>query len=365
MMRAVDYLTAETERGRQAILEVMQRSYADDIDHVPPQWTVARLVDGTPVSWIQVDPARRMEMPGGDLPYAFILNVATREDRRREGHFRAIMDYTFRCLRGAAVPVVVTHGRYALYRRFGFEVFTHHCGIFVTPESIERKLGSQVPEGARDLLVVEEHRGLRPGLLLISEVRARTLEECRAAVLMAAVVAREHGKTHILFEHPPAPSYGSSYPLYDSPESLFTSLACACGAEVRIQGADPEGGTVPDADWIKVLDAAGFVSEAVQTLVGLAPELPGAAVSFDTDAGAVTIRHHDDRTKISSEIERVAHVVRWPSAALAQLVTRYQSAEVLAAIHDTAVAPEALALLSVLFPPRWRFSRNESWTFSS
>jgi predicted N-acetyltransferase YhbS len=363
-MEAVEYLTAETERGRQAILEVMRHSYADDIDHVPPQWTLVRVVDGTPVSWIQVDPARRMEMPDGDLRYAFIMNVATREDRRREGHFDAIMAYTLSRLREAVVPVVVTHGRHALYRRFGFEVFTHHCGIFATPQSITRRLGSQVPTGARKLLILEEHRSLKQGLLLVSEVRARTLEQCRAALLVAAAIAREQHKTQVLFEHPPAPSYGSSYPLYDSPETPFASLARACGAKVCIQGADPEGGAVPDADWIKVLDAAEFVSEALQPLIGLSVELPEAAVSFDTDAGAVTVRHHDGDITVSPVVKRGAHLVRWPSGALAQLVTGYQSADVLAAVQGTPLSPDALQLLSILFPQHWRFSRNESWVFT-
>jgi hypothetical protein len=49
---------------------------------------------------------------------------------------------------------------------------------------------------------------------------------------------------------------------------------------------------------------------------------------------------------------------------LAQLVTGYRSAETLALIHGLELPPEAQALLSALFPPCWRFSRNESWTFA-
>jgi len=37
----------------------------------------------------------------------------------------------------------------------------------------------------------------------------------------------------------------------------------------------------------------------------------------------------------------------------------------LAIIHDTTIPERALALLQALFPPGWRLSRNESWTYRS
>ena len=72
----------------------------------------------------------------------------------------------------------------------------------------------------------------------------------------------------ILIEHPSAPSYGSTYPFYASPETPLTELARACGGRVIVQGANPEEGSVPDADWIKILDAAGFVRKAMKSLRG-------------------------------------------------------------------------------------------------
>jgi GNAT superfamily N-acetyltransferase len=358
-----EYLTAETERGRQAIEEVMQHSYADAIDRVPAHWTRARLIDGAPVSFIQVDPDRRMDLPGGEMRYAFILNVATREDRRREGHFRDIMEHAFSSLRAAGIPLVCTHGRYSLYRRFGFGVFTHHCGIFASPELIEKRLGAPVSEEGRSLLIIDEHKALKEDLLLISDVRARTLSECRTALQAAAAVARERGKTRILFEHPAAPSYGSRYPIYASPETPLTALARACGAEVRLRGADPERDSIPDADWIKVLDADALVRGALNGLQP-SPPLPQATVCFLTDAGVAVIESLSGRLTVSGQPKAGANIVQWPSSALAQLVTGYQSARVLAAIQGTAFGPEALALLTMLFPQCWRFSRNESWVFT-
>ncbi|MFN2109640.1 MAG: hypothetical protein ACK2UI_08270, partial [Anaerolineae bacterium] len=56
-------------------------------------------------------------------------------------------------------------------------------------------------------------------------------------------------------------------------------------------------------------------------------------------------------------------VIRWPSAALAQLVTGYRETAALALIHNTHLSADVVALLNALFPPGWRLSRNESWTY--
>jgi hypothetical protein len=78
---------------------------------------------------------------------------------------------------------------------------------------------------------------------------------------VTARIAREHGKRRIVFMHPAAPSYGSRYPIYVSLHTRFTALAQACGAQICVQPANPEVGSVPDADWIKVLDTARLVSQ--------------------------------------------------------------------------------------------------------
>ena len=361
----VECLTAETERGRLALNEAMEHSYTADVDSVPPQWARVRVVDDVPVSFILVDPRRRMAFPKGDLPYAFVCDVATREDRRREGHFRSIMEDTFSRLRLVGIALVVTHGRHQLYRRLGFEVFTHHCGVFARPGRIETKLGSRVTQEARDLLVIEESKHVHEDLLLVSQVKADTTRECKAALQAAAAVARERGKERILFEHPARHSYGSRYPIYPSPETRFAALARACGAETRLQGADPESGSMPDADWIRVLDAAAFVRGALDCSTAPVRPLALATVCLDTDAGQVTIESRGDGVRVSGKPGLDCPTVRWPSSALAQLVVGYQSAEALDAIHDAALRPEALTLLGALFPRRWRFSRNESWTYAS
>jgi predicted N-acetyltransferase YhbS len=358
-------LTAETERGRRAIAQVMQRSYVADIDAVPAAWTRVLVVDDEPVSFIIVDPDRRMEYSGEDLRYAFICDVATREDRRGEGHFRYIMAHTFSSLRAAGIPLVVTHGRYQLYRRFGFDVFTHHCGIFTTPDRIEAWLGTQVPERANHLVVIDEAGYTLEDLLLVTDVKATTFVESRVALRAAAAEARERQKSRILFEHPPAPSYGSRYPTYPSIETPFSALARTCGAQICVQGADPERGSVPDADWIKVLDVAVFLRAALSGVVDSSGSLPNGVVGFDTDAGAATVESDDRGVQLTEGLSPEAVRVAWPSSALAQLVTGYRSADVLSAIHNTAFPTGIRNLLEVLFPQRWRFSRNESWTYRS
>ena len=359
--QTVEYLTAETERGRQAIREVMQRSYIADLDAVPPAWAVARLVDGAPVSFILVDPGQEIDL-GNGVRYAFVNDVATREDRRMEGHFRALMAHTYDRVRRAGIPLLLLHGRYPLYRRLGFDVFTYHSGIFITPEQVERTLGTGSSQGGRELLVVENHRAFQEDLLVVTEIRAQSWSESKAALLAAAEIAREQAKTRILFEHPPAPC-GSRYQAHDSPETTFTALARTCGAEVRLQGADPESGTIPDADWIKVLDAAGLVKSALQGPPEGKPDLPDGSAAFETDAGTVTIISRAGLVTAQEGLQPNAPLIHWPSSALTQLVTGYRSAEMLGVLHGTEMPPQTLALLQALFPPRWRFSRNESWTF--
>jgi GNAT superfamily N-acetyltransferase len=362
--RNIQYLTAETEKGRNAIRQAMQHSYVDEIDRVPARWTIARVVDGQPVSWIQADPDRRMEFPRADLRYAFIVNVATRESRRGEGHFRGIMEHLFSALLAEGITLVLTHGIWSLYRRFGFDVFTHHCGIAATPEGIERQLGERASDEGRALLEFYEHPSLQPDLLLISDVQARTLSHCQAALVASAAEARQRGKARILFEHPAAPSYGSRYPIYTSLETPFTALARACGAQVCIQGADPESGSIPDADWIKVLDARAFVAEAL-TSIGPQPPLPRATVALKTDSGMVTIESRSGRLIVTDKPVSGAQMVQWPASKLGQLVTGYQRADVLATRLGTSLGLDSLALLSVLFPRCWRLSRNESWIFAT
>lgn len=358
-------LTAETEQGRLAIAQVMGRSYVAETCALPPAWVRALIVDDVPLSFIVVDPRGQMEYPGGDLGFAFIRDVATREDRRREGHFRYIMEHTLASLRAAGIALVVTHGRYQLYRRFGFDVFTHHCGIFVTPEQIQRTLGALAPEGAEKLLVLQDGQSIQDDLLLVVGVKATTLSESKAALQAAAALARQRDKARILFEHPAAPSYGSRYPIHPALETPLTILARTCGARVCVKGADPEGGPVPDADWIKVLDTIAFLRQAVRGLESLGLSLPTATIGFDTGAAATTVACAGGRVMVSEGIAPGATRVEWPSSALAQLVTGYRPVEVLCALHGTPMSAQATTLLEALFPPRWRLSRNESWIYKS
>lgn len=359
---SVQILAAATPKGREAVESVMAASYRADIDEVPPEWALARVVGGVPVAFILVDPHRQMAFPGGDLRYAFICDVATREDRRHEGHFRALMEETFARLRAAGISLVLTHGRYPLYRRFGFDVFTHHSGIFITPEQIARTLGEEEPHDAEERLDIQKGRAILEDRLLVTKVHAESLSECRNALLAAAAIARRRNKGLILFEHPPAPSYGSAYPLYATLETPLTVLARTCGAQVIVQGADPESGAIPDADWIKVLDAAEFSRAAVACLE-LAPPLPEAIVGFETDAGSLTLESTGKAIRVTDRLAPDSPIIRWPSAALAQLVTGYRDAASLAVIHNVHIPADALALLDALFPPGWRLSRNESWTY--
>ena len=358
MTQKLEYLTAESEQGRSAIEEVMQHSYKSDIDDVPPQWATARVADGVPVSFILVKPDGKIEFPRGEIRYAFVDDVATREERRLEGHFRGIMEYMFSKVRSTGITLMQLHGEQKLYRRLGFDVCTHHYGIFATPELIERKLGTQVSEGARELLGISDSEFIQKDLLMVDYVKAETLPECKSALQAAAAIARERGKARILLWGPDPLIFGSAYPA----ESCLTVMARACGAQICIRGGEPED-PEDHADWIRVLDTALLVKEALKCLPEPEYPLPKAGICFDTDAGAVTIESSGSSVLASDGAKPGVVTVNWPSSAIAQLVTGYHTASVLSAIHDTPLSPETMALLEALFPQQWRFSANENWFF--
>ena len=358
MTQKVEYLTAESEQGRSAIEEVMQHSYKSDIHNVPPQWAIARVAGGVPVSFILVKPDGEMKFPRGEICYVFVDDVATREERRLEGHFRGIMEYTFSKARAAGIPLIQLHGEQQLYRRLGFDICTHHYGIFATPELIERKLGTLATEGARELLGISDSEYLQKDLLMVDYVKGETLPECKAALQTAAAIARERGKARILFWGPDSLIFASAYPA----ESCLTVMARACGAQICIRGGEPEG-PEDHADWIRVLDTALLAKEALKCLPEPEYPLPEAGICFDTDAGAVTIESSGSSVLASDGIKPGSVIVNWPSSAIVQLVTGYHTASVLSAIHDTLLPPKTIALLEVIFPQQWRFSANENWFF--
>jgi GNAT superfamily N-acetyltransferase len=358
-------VTAETDEGRRAIEEVMAHSYQTDIEGVPLEWARALVVDGVPVSFMRVNPDDAIALPGGKLRAAFLDDMATREDRRREGHFRTIMERMLADLRAAGISCVTTHGPSALYRRFGFHVCTHHCGLFITPAEIEQRaprLRGRAAEGGagEELLEVDDHPQFVPDLLVVSEVRAWTFAEARAALLRAAALARQRGKTRILFEHPRA-----DHRLHPSLETPFSELARACGAQMIVTSADPEGRRVDHADWYKVLDTHGFLADAVPLRPVKQSALPEASVTFETDAGTATIRGAAEGATVIPGACEGAWRLAWPTSAVAQLALGHTSAAALVEMHGIPLPLEPLAMLDALFPRWWRLSRNEEWVFTA
>jgi GNAT superfamily N-acetyltransferase len=100
-MTEIRYLDATTSVGRDALAEVMVHAYAAEVEGVPAEWALVRLADEVPVSFALVDPAARMEMPRGPRSYAFLADAATRDDRRRQGHFRGLVAEVLARLRRA------------------------------------------------------------------------------------------------------------------------------------------------------------------------------------------------------------------------------------------------------------------------
>jgi len=353
-------VTAETAEGRRAIEEVMAHSYQTELGGAPPRWWRALIVDDVPVSFIRVDPDDSVPMPGGRLRSAFVADVATRENRRREGHFRRLMEITCADLRAEGVLVLTLHGSCHYYRPLGFDVWTHHCGFFATPAAIAQRVGPATAGGSKELLEIDDRPQLIADLLVVTDVRAWTYPEAKAALLAAAALARERGKERILFEHPRA-----DHTLHPTLETPFTELARACGAEMIVSRADPEGRRVDHADWFKVLDTHRFLSDVLPLRPVKEGSLPNAAVTFETEAGTATLRGSAEGATVTTDPCSDAWQVTWPSSAVGQLALGYLSAAALAELHGTPLPLEPLWLLSTLFPQWWRLSRNEEWVFTA
>jgi len=352
-----EVLTAETQTGRAAVEEVMGESDwgLDDLERFPPEWERVLLVDGVPVTFVLVQPDEKWELPSGSVPCAFLDGVATRPDRRREGHFRYLMEHTFDSMREAGIPAMRTHGPHCYYRAVGFEVYAHNYGIFATPAQIERLLGPGETDAADDALPVQEQH-VQEDLLLVVSVQAEDLAESRRVLRTAATLARRRGKDRILFENPCA---GAE----DFLQTPFAVLARACGARCAVQGAEPEGTSVGHADWIRVIDAPKYLEGMAAGLGNADGPLPEVCVAFDTDAGAASLAGSALGLAVHAGVQEGAELVRWPSYALAQLAIGYLSAEVLATIHDTPLGQDGVALLDRVFPTRWGLARDESWTY--
>jgi hypothetical protein len=362
-MAEIDYLTAETEAGCRAIAEVANNAIPAAVDIVPPGWAIVRRVNGEAVSFALIDPERMMRFGKGAIRYGYIHTIATRADRRARGHFRAMLDEAFRRLKLAGLPFVVLHGANSLYRRFGFEGFTHHSGIFITPGAIEHCLGDapQSP-GLADLIEICESQLFLKDLLYVTHASAGSLEEARGSMLAAAKLAREKNKARILIEHPDAPSYGSTYPVHASSETPLTALARACGGKVVLQGANPEDGRALDDDWIRVLDPLRLAEAVLDCRQGeelLAPA--PARIWICTEQGSFGLVSDGRAVSVTAERSPEMAALGWTSGDVAQLATGFRPAAITAAIRRTPLTPACQGLLEAVFPSGWRFSRNASW----
>jgi hypothetical protein len=192
----------------------------------------------------------------------------------------------------------------------------------------------------------------------VTAVRAWTAADAAPALRAVAALARERGKTRIVFEHPRA-----DHSLHHSLETPFTEFARLCGAEQVILPADPEGRDVDHADWFRVLDTYQLLRDAVPLRPVQEDALPAAAVTFETDAGTATLRGSRQGVVVTEGAAPDAYRVAWPANAVGQLALGYLSAAALAAVHGTAIPLEPLALLDTVFPRWWRLSRNEEWVY--
>jgi hypothetical protein len=148
-------------------------------------------------------------------------------------------------------------------------------------------------------------------------------------------------------------------------ETPLICLARSLGGRIVVQGSNPEEGSIPDADWIKILDLGKLFQQILNCRVRNLPTIPEGAIWFDTDGEGLGIVSNGQEIQICSEFMERAEIVHWPLNAISQLVSGYRSGEVLATIYGTRLSNSSLQLLKEIFPPTWRFSRNESWTYKT
>jgi GNAT superfamily N-acetyltransferase len=360
-------LTAESDGGRAAVAEIMALGGGEaDLGGAPPEWVRVLAVDGTPVSFLAVDPNCRMEYPRGDVPYALLRAGATREDRRGQGHFRTLLEDTLAALRQAGIPWIVGRLPYGLGQLLGFAAFTNYSSFLLRPEEIEQTLAGGRPDGMEGRLTYAEFPDIQEDLLLVTDVDAQTEFECVQALREAAWIARSRGKARIVFEHPPAALPGSRYPIHDCRQTTLTMAAMTCFARVRITGADAdeekeEVDHAVAADMIRIVDLAEAVRLVTAASGVPSGHCPRGVVALDDAAGQATITVGPGSVEATPGLQAGAPVVPFSAAIMAQILTGYRSAKTLAYQAPSPIAGPAIEMLDCLFPRFWRFSRNEKW----
>ena len=362
-----EILTAETDRGRQAIQEVIAYSRPAGLGDAPAEWIRALVVEGRPVAFVAIDPGRAIAFPRRDVRYAFLRDGATREGARGRGHFRALLDDAVRELREAGIAWLFGRMTYGLGQRLGFAVFTNYSSIVLRPEEIEQTLGGGRPEGEMTpLLTVEESAEFQEDLLLVTEVGARTEFECVQALREAAWIARSRGKMRILFEHPPAAQPGSRFPIHDRRQTTLTQMTMSCGARIRVLESDSdedkeEADPLVPADMVRLVSLPIALAQVLEAGGVLDERCPRAAVGLSTDAGEATLTVGESRGEVSEGLAPGALPAPFTAASLAQILTGYRSAKTIVYHDQRPIAPQSAEILDRVFPRYWRFSRNERW----
>jgi len=354
-------ITAETEPGVRALQEVMRRSYETEIDSVPPRWARTLLVDGEPTSFILVDPERNLEFLDGSIPYAFINDIATRGDKRGQGWFNHLLNTTCEDLRTEGLAVVICHGSTSLYRKQGFCEFTYNCGLWI---DVDRVLKHCDPLGSiesTDISVLKPD--ITPKHMLVVENMNQSADH-RAILLQAADHARESGKASILFEYPEAPSYGSSYPVYEELITTFSKYVLRMGGRLEIRSSLPDGEKIDHTDWMKIIDPALLMRQVmnIHSISVLSSFYPIVLEvdSVEIDPLKISAGDECENSSLSSR-ERIS----MSHELFAKLFTGFETVGSLVHTHRINISESSKSTLTELFPQGWRLSRNENWVFGS
>lgn len=363
-----EILTAETDRGLAALDEISNRSRKKiNLSGLPGEWVRILMQGDKPVAYAAVDPDREIAYPKGSVRYAYLKTLSrVPGSPAREAFLVDLLENLVGDLRSAGMPWIIGRLPFGLGQDLGFAAFTHYSCFILRPEEIEQTLGGRRAPNAADKITIQHDSDYQDDLLLVTDVRAETQEDCIDVLREAAWVARSNGKARILFEQPPVGLPGSDYAIHDTRQSILLDISMACHARVRVEASDAEmetdelGHTIP-TDMVRILSLPSLVGLVAEAADGDLADSPNGSVAFDIPAGQATITTAEGRCEVVDEVAYGAELASFSAPAVAQILTGFRSATTQAYLDEVTIERDARRLLDRLFPRFWRFSRNEKW----
>lgn len=342
----------------------------------------------------------RLLIDGAALDAGFVENILTHPSQRRRGLFTALLNDCLRFLREERFPLCWLHGPASLYAPFGFAPVRYQAQATVPaelaarlplagrarpftpddlgdvaalyaatyaglPTSEERTAGVwhwRLPT-MDDVTILEDLAGRVAGYAWVSQkaVRAK-LRVIEAAVAPDGRAAQS--LLAILGARARAEGLPTVY-LALAPDHPLARAAVVAGGEARLAGPIVPGSRWGHADQAQVLDLAAALDALAPAL---ARRLAASAyagwqgnIAIDTERGSASLKIGPSAIEAAPRNGVTQGVLRLPGDLLAPLLLGTYGATEMAAQPGFQAPEPLLALLGVLFPPRWPVTENEDW----